>query len=94
MRTALLRVAVKWRGIGLELGLADSELETIHANNRDDIQSCLSEMLRDWLNRTYNTTKYGEPSWQKLSDAVCRRAGGNNPSLANEILHYENESRL
>ena len=85
VRSQLMEVAVRWRDIGLELGLSDPRLETIQADNKD-VTSCLTAMLRDWLNRTYNTTVHGEPSWLRLSEAVRHRAGGNNPALADEII--------
>ena len=92
MKSKLIDVAVKWRDIGLALGLKDPQFEIIHTNN-SDVTSCLTTMLRDWLNKSYNTYRYGEPSWQRLSEAVCNRAGGNNPRLADCILqHSETES--
>ena len=85
---------MQWRDIGLELGLADSQLEAIQANNRG-VTSCLTAMLRDWLNMSYNTTRYGEPSWERLSEAVRHRAGGNNPALAHDILQrHKTESHF
>ena len=89
VRSQLLEVAVKWRDIGLELGLSDPQLERIRANNRDDVTDCLTAMLRDWLNRSYNTTRHGEPSWERLSEAVRHRAGGNNPALADLLIQNE-----
>ncbi|CAI8048244.1 hypothetical protein GBAR_LOCUS26633 [Geodia barretti] len=81
-----MEVETKWRDIGLELGLRDPELETIRQANHHDITSCLTAMLRLWLNRAYNTIKYEEPTWRRLSEAVRHRAGGNNPALA-DILY-------
>ena len=95
VRSQLIEVEVKWREIGLELGITDPQLETIEANN-NDVTSRLTAMLREWLNRSYNTSRYGEPSWQRLSEAVRHRAGGDNPRLADRILqqHSETESHL
>ena len=94
VRSQLMEVEVKWRDIGLELGITDPQLETIEANN-NDVTSCLTAMLREWLNKSYNTSQYGEPSWQRLSEAVRHRAGGNNPRLADRIMQYsETESLL
>ena len=86
VRTNLVEVEIKWRNIGLALGLRDPDLETVQANNREDVASCLTDMLRIWLNGAYNTTKNGKPSWQKLSKAVRHRNGGNKPALADKIL--------
>ena len=75
---------VRWRDIGLELGLADPQLEAIAANN-SDTTGRLTAMLRAWLNQNYNTTRFSEPSWRRLSEAVNHRAGGNNPAVARQI---------
>ena len=88
VRSQLISVAVKWRYIGLQLGLKADQLERIDANN-SDIESCLNSMLKDWLRRAYDTRVCGEPSWQKLSEGVGCRAGGNNPALARDILHLQ-----
>ena len=77
-------MAARWRDIGLALGISDSELETIKANNLD-VRDRLTDMLRLWLNRGYNVKKYGEPSWQSLREAVRSPAGGNSPATADEI---------
>ena len=42
-------------------------------------------MLTQWLKRNYNVKKFGEPSWQRLVEAVGDPAGGTNPALANQI---------
>ena len=80
-------IKVRWRDIGLELGITDPQLQTIEADN-NDVTSRLTAMLREWLNGSYNTSRYGEPSWQRLSEAVRHRAGGNNPRLADSILQH------
>ena len=80
-----MNLRVKWRDIGLQLGLTDPQLEAIEADNRDTA-SRLTAMLRRWLNRAYDTTQYGEPTWQRLSQAVRCEAGGNNPFMADQIL--------
>ena len=42
-------------------------------------------MLNKWLKRNYNVKKFGEPTWQKLVEAVGHLAGGADPGLAREI---------
>ena len=76
----LINVAVKWKFIGLQLGLKADQLDRIHADN-NDVESRLNGMLKDWLRRAYDTRVCGEPSWQKLSEGVGCRAGGENPAL-------------
>ena len=92
VRSQLMEVEVKWRDIGLELGITYPQLEKIKTNNNNDVTSCLTAMLIDWLNRSYDTSRYGEPSWQKLSEAVGKKAGGDNPRLANRILQQRSET--
>ena len=77
-------MAVRWRDIGLALGISDSKLETIEAN-KSDVRDRLTDMLRLWLNRAYNVEKYREPSWQSLREAVRSPAGGDSPATADDI---------
>ena len=77
-------VAVNWRGIGLVLRLRDPDLGAIAVGDKL-VYGCLTDMLRLWLNQSYDVIKYGEPSWQMLENAVRARAGGNNPAIADQI---------
>ena len=85
VKLKLLPVAARWRDIGLVLRLSDSKLESIEMNSRG-VKDCLTNMLRLWLNRVYSVDRFGEPSWQKLSEAVRSPIGGANPALADKIL--------
>ena len=82
--TELEDVAVNWRGIGLVLRLRDPDLGAIAVGDKS-VYGCLTDMLRLWLNQSYDVIKYGEPSWQMLENAVRARAGGNNPAIADQI---------
>ena len=84
----LISVAVQWRDIGLLLGLEVHQLDTIRADNTD-VKSCLNGMLIKWLSGAFDTAKHGEPSWNRLSEAVASRAGGDKPALAKKILHLQ-----
>ena len=84
INTELIPVAGKWRNIGLALRLDDSQLGIIQDNNSDVITR-LTDMLRQWLNKTYDMERFGQPSWQMLAEAVRRPAGGHNPALAAQI---------
>ena len=77
-------MAVEWRNIGLALRLDDSQLGVIQRDNQG-IYGCLTDMLRQWLNKTYDVEQFGQPSWQMLAEAVRSPAGGNNPALAAQI---------
>ena len=85
VRSKIYCAAVKWKGIGLYLGLSNDLLDIIAADNRD-VDSCLTAMLSHWLKKAYDVARYGEPSWQTLREAVRDKTGGNNPALANTLL--------
>ena len=78
-------MVARWKHIGLSLRLDNSELKRIERENRDNLEDCLTEALALWLNKAYNTERFGEPSWELLARAVADPAGGNNPALAEEI---------
>lgn len=77
-------VAINWRDIGLALRLHDPDLGAIDTGGKS-VYHCLRDMLRMWLNQSYDVIKYGEPSWQMLEKAVRARAGGNKPAIADQI---------
>lgn len=77
-------MASRWKDIGLALGLKNSQLDSIQSNNRTT-EECLTSVMVDWLNKAYGTEEYGEPTWQKLTEAIRNPAGGNNPALANTL---------
>ena len=88
----LNNVIERWWQIGQALGISDPDLRQIIVRFNTDIESCIRDMLRMWLNQSYNTEKHRKPSWQRLSEAVRHRCGGNNPALADEILQKGKES--
>ena len=77
-------VTERWKQIGKALRLRPQQLNVIEAENRK-LCDCLSETLSLWLNKSYNTERFGEPSWELLAGAVAHRSGGNNPALAEDI---------
>ena len=78
-------VDIRWREIGVQLGLRQDVLDRI-AHENHDLMICLSKMVSEWLlKRNYNIEKFGEPSWRKLAEAVGNAAGGRNPELARQI---------
>ena len=80
----LTDVAASWRNIGTQLGIPDSQLETIQLQEVRPVD-CLRQTLASWLRRNYNVKRFGEPTWVKLVEAVNDSAGGGNPSLAMKI---------
>ena len=79
----LLPVANKWKNIGLALRLSPNSLNTI--STKEDVTDCLREVLTQWLKKTYNVKRFGEPSWELLVKAVSDQAGGNDHALAEKI---------
>ena len=86
----LLDVAHKWKGIGLALRLKPSILDKIHHKGHVDIENYLSDVLTEWLKKAYNTTRFGDPSWKLLVEAVAHPAGGNDRALAEKIAKKYN----
>ena len=87
MNVALGPVTARWKHIGLALRLNPSQLKKIEKEN-SDLEDCVTEMLTLWLNRNYNTERFGEPSWELLARGVGHRSGGNDSALAEEISEY------
>ena len=79
-------MAYRWKHIGLALRLDQGQLKKIKKENKDDLDECLTGALTLWLNKNYNTKRFGEPSWELLAKAVSHPAGGNNPALSEEII--------
>ena len=84
VRKELMPAIRKWKDISLALGLPPSKLANIERESKDACD-CLTQCLTLWLKREYKTEKFGKPSWTLLARAVCDRAGGNDPALAEEI---------
>ena len=83
VRKELIPVASKWMSIGDALRLKPDDLETI--NNKGDTSTCLYLMVSEWLKKNYNVKKFGEPTWQRLVQAVGDPAGGANMGVAKKI---------
>ena len=80
----LLRVADRWKHIGLSLRLDPNELKKIEMERKGP-EDCLTDALYLWLKGNYNTERYGNPSWELLATAVADPAGGNDSTLAKDI---------
>ena len=82
--SAVMDIAHKWRGLGLVLRLKPALLSAIEADHAH-VDTRLERVLTEWLKRSYDTDKYGEPSWEQLVAAVAHRVGGNDHALAETI---------
>ena len=81
----LIPVSAQWMSIGLALRVRSSILDSIIVENSGDPQACLTSLVREWLRRNYNVERFGEPTWQRLVEAMADPAGGDNMALAREI---------
>ena len=79
----LLPVADKWKNIGLALRLTPDSLNTI--GTKENVTDRLLEVLNQWLKKSYNVERFGDPSWKLLVKAVSEPAGGNDRALAEKI---------
>ena len=80
----LVPVAHKWKKIGLALQLDPDLLDRIEARKNDD-EDNLSDVLKEWLKKSYDTESFGDPSWKLLVDAVAHPFGGKDRALALQI---------
>ena len=78
-------LAGQWPSISFALRLLPSDKDTIARSCRDIPGDCLREVLSKWLQRCYDTTRHGPPTWRMLVAAVANSAGGDNPGLARGI---------
>ena len=80
-------VAHMWRSLGGAFRLRPPDLARIEKERPNDLKSCLSEMVTEWMNQSYNTQRFGLPSWKMLVEAVAHCNGGNNQALATYIAN-------
>ena len=85
VKAELEPVIARWKYIGLALRLDPDQLDVIEQDNRK-LEDCLTKMLALWLKKSYNTDRFGTPSWELLVNAVDHRSGGNNCALAESII--------
>ena len=75
----MIKVAVKWYNIVLQLGVDMSILDEIRSAHRGDSNRCLTRTIWEWLKNSSKCT------WRKVVIAVSARVGGDNPALARDI---------
>lgn len=75
----------QWKLIGVHFGLKLSKLNEIEEANRGDFKKCFLDMVTNWLNRNYNVSKFGEPSWRRVVKVIASPAAGENAVLATTI---------
>lgn len=60
-------------------------MKEIADNSKHVPSTALFRVLREWLNRNYDDTKYGPPTLRMLVVAVSLPIGGDNYALARNI---------
>ena len=78
-------VAHKWYNIGLALGLTDSTLERIKMKEQTDVHVLLTKTIVEWMKMNHDITRFGQPTWRRIVEAVRARSGGGNPALADAL---------
>ena len=85
MVTELEPVQSRYFEIGVMLHLRPDVLRGIRDLNSVSFSKGMSEMITEWLNRNYNTERFGNPTWKSLVIAVTKRTGGANEACAKDI---------
>ena len=67
--SALEPLESRWRDIGRKLGMRPGTLDSISADH-SQCGPCLSEVVKQWLKLNYVTSKFSQPCWKKLAEAV------------------------
>ena len=81
VHAALNPVADRWMAIGVFLGLKHSHLQ-LAADDEDDKARYIAQK---YVKKEFMIEKFGEPTWKRVVEAIGSRAGGDNPSHAEEI---------
>ena len=76
-------LSARWNRFAQFLHLEQDKIGIIGAKHGSDPESCMSEVLDNWLRRNYNHKKYGTPCWRLVCVAV--KEGGADTALAEKI---------
>ena len=87
-------VAARWEEIGRGLGIEPGRLEQIQSNNPRNCEKCLSGVLKCWLKKNYDVSRFGEPTWKIVVKVVARPVAGDNCALALDIAGRHSGSHL
>lgn len=82
-----LSVAAEWQNIGTLLKVPVGTLRKIKHDERGSANSCLREMLTEWLKRTAPS-----PTWTELADAVEQFNQSKAEEIRTKFCQTNNES--
>ena len=68
---AIWDVRSKWYGMGLNLEMSSSDLDTIRRRCRDDPDECFTEVIKCWLRDSNH-----KPTWSKIIRALTAQSVG------------------
>ena len=71
--------------IGIGLRLSIEFLDEIEEKFDSDPRKALRKVVGAWLQKKYDVSKFGLPTWQMLVKAIDSPAGGNDHQLAEKI---------
>ena len=80
----LTTLTKKWKSVGFALRLPPSILDDIRVSYYD-AESRFSQVIHMWLRKSYNTVRFGPPTWEQIVVAVAHPAGGDDRALAEFI---------
>ena len=63
-------MAHRWQNLCILLGISQSKIDAINITCLGRPCDCLSRGVNEWLQRNYNTDKYGLPSWRTLIEYI------------------------
>ena len=69
-------------------------MDGIEAKNIGEPSVCLTAMVTEWLKMNYNVSRFGEPTWQRLVEAVGDSGGGANMALARDMARRHKAGRI
>ena len=75
----IMNYAIKWREIGLVLGITPPKLDIINADNPDSCEERFKVILRKWLHQGLSAV------WIKLAEAIFSSLSIRGKVLANVI---------
>ena len=71
VRNRVWEARSKWKDIGIELKLEQTDLDAVSSKNGSDADACFGDMLSKWLKQTRS-----RPTWLKMIRALKRPAVG------------------
>lgn len=75
----------RWRQLFATIGLENSLLDLIEKKHPNEVELCLLESIKHWLQCDFDIEEHELPSWRSLVAAIDHSAGGQNHVLAKKL---------